>query len=392
VIADRRPLVAAQLAPVEAAAQRDAQCAMRSALPRCIVAHLDAEPSRKATRPRDREAVCGAAWRAGTHGPNASAAGLDTPGGAFPSHPVQTPSFFRPDATGKPLIFVTDELKDVVDIYLQGKNHKMVGQITGILLPDALATGTGGDMYVSSYNINTKLGNILVYAPPYTKGPKLTLDDSGYFPYAIAVSPAGVVAAANCVLGPSGGCGPNSGNDVAFYAKNSTRPCATIVDLPNFSTVAGATFDEKGSLYIGGQGPAPNYTPGVGEIKGGCQAKKIALLTTTSPLPYSAPLHMDKAGRIAIYDSSPGSSAQVIDAYNPPKNGSLGSPVTSTTLIAPYGIEFAFLASGRDLYFSGGVSSYTTSEYDYPAGCPLESSISNSDAAYGVAVIPPLIP
>jgi hypothetical protein len=79
VIADRRPLVAAQLAPVEAAEQRDAQCAVRSALPCCIVAHLDPEPSRKATRPRDREAVCGAAWRAGTHGPNASAAGLDTP-------------------------------------------------------------------------------------------------------------------------------------------------------------------------------------------------------------------------------------------------------------------------------------------------------------------------
>ena len=304
------------------------------------------------------------------------------------NHPVLAPSFYRREGIGKSLIFVTESYNGFVDIYLQSKKHKMVGQITGLYAPEGLAADTDGSLYVTNYGPDDKAPNILIYAPPYTNGPKSTLDDAG-FPVSVAVSRSGVVAAANFCSAPS--CGTDTAS-VTLYAKNSAQPCATIADLTNFAFVRGVTFDHKGNLYVGGYGSGPTFTANVGEIQGGCRAKKIALLSTTNPLAYSYPLHMDKAGRIAIYDRDYGSNTHVIDAYDPPKKHSLGSPITTTVLTGSYGYDFAFLASGRDLWFTSTFS-YTTDEYDYPAGGAPKSSISNGDQPpYGVAVYPPLVP
>ncbi len=308
--------------------------------------------------------------------------------GTVSNHTASAPSFFRREGKGKALIFVTESYNGFVDIYLQSKKHKMVGQITGLYAPEGLAADTDGNLYVTNYGPTDKTPNILIYAPPYTKGPKLTLDDGG-FPLSVAVSRSGVVAAANFCSAPSCGTGTAS---VTLYAKNSAQPCATIADLTNFAFVRGVTFDHNGNLYVGGYGPGPNFTATVGEIQGGCRAKKIALLSTANPLAYSYPLHMDKAGRIAIYDQDYDSNTHVIDAYDPPKKHSLGSPVTTTVLRGSYGYDFAFLASGRDLWFSSTFSD-TTDEYDYPAGGAPKSSVGNGDQPpYGVAVYPPLIP
>ena len=91
--------------------------------------------------------------------------------------PVTAPSFMSRDAVGKPLIFFSDYKNMVLDIYTQARPNKMVGQITGFgnTYPGGLATDTARNLYVTNGE------NVVVYAPPYTGPPTLTLSDNGYF-------------------------------------------------------------------------------------------------------------------------------------------------------------------------------------------------------------------
>ncbi|MGA2761092.1 MAG: hypothetical protein ABSF08_12340, partial [Candidatus Cybelea sp.] len=121
--------------------------------------------------------------------------------------PVATASFMDPKAAGKPLTFVSDAADGVVDIYPQaGKNQKSIGQITGLTQPQGITTDKNGDLYVA----NTNSSNVLVYAPPYTGAPKMTIGDSGEFPADVAVSDAGVVAIMNISGAPR--CRLGTGN------------------------------------------------------------------------------------------------------------------------------------------------------------------------------------
>ncbi len=134
---------------------------------------------------------------------------------------------------------------------------------------------------------------IPVYAPPYTGSPKLVLNAAGYSPNDVAVSRQGVVGVTNYCKLPS--CANNTGS-VAFYAHNSTTPCATVTD-PNFLYMLWDAFDGKGNLYINGQDSSGNTL--VGEITGGCKAKKVRILTaspSTTSYPHSAFKWISAAG------------------------------------------------------------------------------------------------
>jgi hypothetical protein len=298
----------------------------------------------------------------------------------------------RPDAVGKPLLFVGDYTNNVVDIFLQAGKNKMVGQITGLNGPGGLATDTSGNLYISNYGGSTG-GNVVVYAPPYTGSPILTLNQAGYFAWTVAVSATGVVAVVNICNAPS--CATGSGS-VNFYAKNSTMPCATLTD-PNLTQLVGGTFDDKGNLFILGQGPAPSYSTIAGEIRGGCKAKKIVLFTTNDPIGTgAASVHVDKADRIAISVSGVSSSnPAVIKTFRQPKMGSLGDPVSVTPLTSTANLcffDFAFLASSRNLYVGDACGS-AAEEYDFPTGGSAEKVIAFPGAVpFGVAVTPSLVP
>ena len=129
----------------------------------------------------------------------------------------ETRSFMDKRAVGKRLVFVSvygSSGGGVVNIYNESNQRQnLVGQIVGGI-PEGLATERDGTLYVANSNASNE-GVILVYAPPYTKPPKLTLDDPGYFPNGVAISRSGIVAAANFCAAPS--C-YNAGN-VVFYQK-----------------------------------------------------------------------------------------------------------------------------------------------------------------------------
>ncbi|MBV9718823.1 MAG: hypothetical protein JOZ77_05860 [Candidatus Eremiobacteraeota bacterium] len=293
--------------------------------------------------------------------------------------PIRTANFFRHDAKGKPLIFVSDESGNVVDIYLQSGKNKMVGQITGLSYPQGIATDTQDNLYIA----NSDASNVLVYAPPYTGSPKLILNDTGYYPQGVAISKKGLVAVVNSSCTASS-CSLNSGS-IAFYPANSTQACLTLVASSLLLPQSGA-FDDKGNLYIASLSQNP-----IAEVKGGCNAKKIVMLTTANTLKAVYSIQIDKADQIAVLDAG----ADTVYAYSPPHKGALGSPVSTTPLTTSgsFPNSFAFLASGSDFYATQlpGSNGFAD-EYDFPAGGTPENSITVGGGPIGVAVTPPLIP
>ena len=304
------------------------------------------------------------------------------------NHPVTTPSFMDPGAVGKPLIFIADAGLDneVVDIFLQS-DKKMVGQITG-LSPEGIATDAARKLYIA----NTGYMNILIYAPPYLTV-TLTLGDGDNIPRAVAVSRRGLVAVANvCTLS---NCTGNTGS-VSFFAKGSTTACTTIADATNFAHMENATFDGAGVLYVEGDGSAPQ-TWNIGKIVGGCNAKKIELLTTPNLRRWIGGIQIDSAHRIAVINKITANGPFYIDTYNPPKKGSLGRPVSITRLGGSNAssIEnFAFLRSGLDFYDADtqNGSGSRSDEFKYPISGPPINTISGFGLAWGVAVTPTLLP
>ena len=218
--------------------------------------------------------------------------------------------------------------------------------------------------------------------PQDTGAPVMTLDDTANCPATVAISPKGVVAVTNYSATPC--VYPSQGGGVSFYAKNSTTACKTLfADPSKFSFVYGSAFDHAGNLYITG---VYGSDAGIlGKIEGGCNAKKIKILSTTNTINTAYGIQIDKAGRIAVLDSYDISYPfSYIYIYNPPIKGSLGTPVSTTSLdVQNETTSFAFVASGKALYATelGGRSVDYVDRYDYPAGGAPEQIITVEGAA-----------
>ncbi len=292
------------------------------------------------------------------------------------------PSFIDPDADGKPLIFVsvTESSNYFVNIYQQRRKNNLVGQITDLAYAQGLATDINRNLYIA----DTYGPNVLVYPPPYDKVALTITAATNQEPVGVAVSSQGLVAVTNFSTTPSSTLGT-----VTFYAKGMTKACATVsnsgLPRPVFDG-----FDAKGNLYVDG-GPGFGSGTQIGEVTGGCNAKKIRLLSTNNTITAPGSIKVDKQGRIAILQQS--IAPVVIYTYNPPKKGSLGAPVSTTPLTGlDYGLGFAFRASGADLYAADS-SGHAIDEYAYPAGgAAIKTFAVTGGFPEDVAVTPPFVP
>jgi len=294
-----------------------------------------------------------------------------------------------PRAVGKRLVFISTfgSSGGVVDIYLEADTHqKMVGQIAAPA-PEGLATEADGKLYVAN-STASNVGNVLVYAPPYSKPPKRTLDDMGYFPNGVAVSRRGVVAVANFCDAPS--C--SGAGNVVFYRKNSTEPCATVADATNFFVFLNDAFDNRGNLYV--TALDPNYNFVIGEVRGGCRATTITPLTTTNMLHEAYAVQVDQWGRIVVINYTGGSGYDVLDVYEPPKNGSLGSPIKDIEVVdgITLPVDYVFSASNGAVYTAEQGGGGVLNSFDFHGGGTPERSIVVGGAPQGVAAYPPLVP
>ncbi len=319
-------------------------------------------------------------------------------GGIIPGHGAARPSFMDPSAVGKPLVFAG--FVGGIDIYLQGGKNKMVGQITGPAGAGTyLATDAAANLYSGNYGFSST--SVTVYAPPYTDPPKLTI--TGRFNGPIAVSRQGTVAVVGCTI-PSGS---QCDEGVLFYPAGSTTLCARVrFDASAFPNVGiGAAFDHEGNLYAASAGAASEAPLTVDRIDGGCKAKKGRVFTTANSVVFAGGLEVAKASRIAILVAlGTFPYTAVIDTYDPPKKGSLGTPVSTTSLPGTVNGSgenvsglFAFHASGRRLWagYNYVGSSYAAAvyEFSYPGGTPQKTIMGPPESSIGgVAVTPVLVP
>jgi DNA-binding beta-propeller fold protein YncE len=295
--------------------------------------------------------------------------------------PIATASYIDPRAIGTSLIFVSDAANGVIDIYpLAGKNQKMVGQITGLTQPQGITTDKNGNLYVA----NTNSSNVLVYAPPYTGAPKMTISEPREFPADVAVSSTGIVAITNICNAPH--CRLNTGN-VKIYAKGSTKSCATVSDTDfNFTRVMFAEFDKNGVLYIDGMNGG--YQTSFGQVFGGCHATSITNLGYIYTVAFPGGIQIDKAGRIAFCDPY----RFLVATFDPPVNGAFGNPVSTTPLTgSTLAMGIAILSSGANLYAADAGGSGLAEKYTYPAGGAIKNTIAVGGQPIGIAVTPALL-
>ncbi len=301
-------------------------------------------------------------------------------------------SFQSRDKAGGAAEFISDWNNHAV--YIVNRQ----GTITATLhvdSPDGLAVDAAHKLYV----VNGAGSDVLIYAPPYDGSPK-TLSDAGNVPVGVAVDRNGNVAVTSVGSASSGPGG------VVFYAKGATSPTKTIAANGTFAGDFYCAFDANGNLYLDSENGSGPFE--AGEVVGGITGTSVTPLTTTNLVRFPGGMQVTKSGKIAILDQGSASDAATIYAYDPPSNGSLGSPVATTALsLSNNAVAFAFQGrNDRSVVTADTVSTAPKNKFvkpnhedqigyeqsfKYPAGgTPTESvRLPYNAILVGVAVNPP---
>lgn len=289
-------------------------------------------------------------------------------GSPMPSHAfVNT----RAMAAAGTKIFTADPVDGNVNIY--DATGKQLAQLTGFSQPQGLATDAKGNLYV----VDTNNSQVLVYAPPYKKAPK-KLMDPGYYPAGVAVLTVGKTT----YVGVTNICSaPNCTQGGFIVYKNGKSKGA--FQSSSMYRAYFCDFDAKGNLYVDGTNSSGSVT--VGEIPNAIKGKTtFNVLTTGNSITFPGGVQVSSKGKIAIDDQS----GFAIYTYNPPKHGSLGNPIATTSLSGVSDpVEFAFTKDNKDLW-TGDYPNSLADEFAYPAG---GSAVTSWSATYalGIAVVPP---
>ena len=270
-------------------------------------------------------------------------------------------------------IFVSDAANNVVDIY--NPSGKLLGQLSGLSEPQGIAADGKGNIYIA----DTSNSRIQIYAPPYNKGPK-TLNDPGEYPSDVSVLNNGEFVAVANIISTSGGPG-----NVILYKNGKI---VKTISNATFSRVYFCGFDGNGNLYIDGENSDGSAV--LGEIaKLTTSGKTFSTLTYNGTIEFPGGIEVTTDGKIAIDDQE----AATIYTFNPPKNGSLGSPIATTPLTGSADpVTYAFTKNNKALWIVDAGNG-DAAKYAYPAGGSPVKTFSLPDAEpIGVALVPAEVP
>jgi DNA-binding beta-propeller fold protein YncE len=254
-------------------------------------------------------------------------------------------------------VFISDSSNNVVNIY--NTSGKQVGQLAGFNGPGGLATDGKGNLYV----VDTGNSRIQIYAPPYNKKPK-TLSDPSQYPTGVSVLNDGQFVAVTNISG-----------SVILYKNGKAGPPISAGRLYF------CAFDARGDLFFDGENSNGNFE--ISEIanltKGG---KTLKTLAYNGTILFPGGIQVTSDGKIAIDDQE----AASIYTFDPPENGSLGSPIATTPLTGSSDpVTFVFTKNNKELWdVDAGLAH--VDEFAYPAGGDALKSI--PVAGSGVAVVP----
>ena len=204
---------------------------------------------------------------AGTMLASCTGGGAPPPQGFVPSASVQSGSalhdrggsWILPEAKKSDLLYVSDLLAQVVDIYTYGHGYKLVGELTGFFNPEGLCVDKKGNVYVTN-DTSEGVYQITEYAHASTS-PIRTLNDPDGRANGCSVDPTTGNLAVADFWGPSEIIG-----NVAVYPKASGTP--TSYSNPNIYYDYYCGYDDKGNLFVDGETEGSVF--GLGElVKGG---------------------------------------------------------------------------------------------------------------------------
>jgi hypothetical protein len=269
-------------------------------------------------------------------------------GSARGLEPDMSAGFVGPDAASKAAIIVSDAGRG--DVYAFGVTGKVVATITGLSSPQGLALDSAGNLYVA------QTPDVEIFDKNFRKLP-LTLGNPELTPSDVAVSRAGYVAVTDL-----------ASTTIYLFPSGKPQACATIALRP-FNRIYFETFDASGDLYVDGLNS--NGSVLIGELpQVNCNSTKVDILSTSNTLDFPGAIQVTPNGDIAVDDQE----ASAIYTYAPPKNGSLGSPLSTTNLGgAGDPVAFAF-SHTADRAWTTDAGLLTVEEYRYPAGgAPIAS-------------------
>jgi hypothetical protein len=296
--------------------------------------------------------------------------------------PADYPSW-RSGDTIAPEIYVA--VSNSVKIYSAIGSHALKGTLTGLAAPQGIGVDSLGNLYVA----NTNAQNVLVFKPGATS-PFLTLDDTGNFPVAVAVTLTGEVIVANFCSGGGSQCTGNG--SIYGYKKGATKHSVTYGNA-NILSPYFVTSDAQNHVYADGFSTLISGLPVACEYKTGhstCSDLGIGLN-------FPGGMQIDTSGDLAIVDQA-GSGGSTLSVYAP------GSTVPESTILLCMNISptkpcdvigFALTSSDKalwDAYYASNVHpvklAKQTQEFKYPNGVSAVATINVGGPVSAVAYAP----
>lgn len=241
-----------------------------------------------------------------------------------------------------------------------------------------------GDIYYEARNYGTYLE---IFKPPYNRKPlRISFESVGDL-YGIAVDWKRDIYAV--VTAPPA---PDWQAAVSFFRVGATKPCAVLQAPSGWFLGSEAAFDADGRLFL-------NNESGVNatllSVSGECAATTFTQYGGTLPQVFA--LQFNSEDQLVLQEYKLDDTARIL-TYPHPKNGQIGSPISTTILNHVNGKMPSMLtltSNGTQLWASTFYQLYNSNGvvalYNYPAGGdPVK--VLNITNVWGAAVYPQLTP
>ena len=277
-----------------------------------------------------------------------------------------------PIAKRDPLLYIS--VWDTGDVYVYTyPKKKLVGKLTGFATPAGLCSDSKGDVWITNYNG----ARITEYAHGGTQ-PVATLSDPDTDPNGCSVDPTtGNLAVTGFLKSING---PSQPGAFAIYSKATGSP--NLYSVP-FATTSFCSYDDKGNLFVDGQGWGEQPRFALSELRKGKTSAETISLNQTLYAPGAVQWH---AQNLSVGDAATKMIYQfAINAGSGTQVGSVLINFDSGGQIGQFWIHRSNLIVPTWVGPEPPIRFYT-----YPGGAGPVKTITGPEGPYGVTVsLPP---